>query len=184
MLFIVNSKDCRSHIYSDTNPSHCFTTMYSPDLFVFLVLLITNSVDGSSYYMTDCDSNGHRPFTKYEALCCSPSNKGDIIHVTKDNGHTAYVICPDAIPKWCSHISWYYILKSNPDAPSGYYNITLSNGSHIEVYCDMEGSRCDGKESWTRVTFVNMSIPGSSCPPALIQYDNIFTTRIIANFED
>ena len=62
--------------------------------------------------MTDCDSNGQRPFTKYEALCCSPSNKGDIIHATKDNGHTGYVICPDTIPKWCPLNSCYDILQT------------------------------------------------------------------------
>ena len=153
--------------------------MYSPGLLiVFLVLLISCSVEGSSYCMTDCDSNGYRPFTKYEALCCSPSNKGDIIHVTKNNGHTGYVICPDTIPKWCPINSCYDILQTNPTASSGYYGIKLSNGSQVEVYCDMEGSHCDGEGGWTRVAFVNMSVPGSSCPPGLVQYDDIFNTSL------
>ena len=146
--------------------------------FVFFVLLISCSVKGSSYCMTDCDSNGHRPYTKYEALCCSPSNKGNIIRITKDNGRSGIVKCPVTIPKWCSHISCYYILQSNPAASSGYYNITLSNGSRVEVYCDMEGSHCDGEGGWTRVAFVNMSVPGSSCPPGLVQHDDIFTTGL------
>ena len=146
-------------------------------LFVFLVFLISCSVEGSSYCMADCDSNGQRPFTKYEALCCSPSNKGDIIHVTKDNGRTGIVICPDTIPKWCPFSSCYDIQQSNFTAPSGYYNI-LSNGSQVEVYCDMEGSHCDEEGGWTRVAFVNMSVPGSSCPPGLVQYDNIFNTSL------
>ena len=148
--------------------------MYSPGLlFVFLVFLTICSVEGSSYCMTDCDSNGQRPFTKYEELCCSPSNKGDIIHVTKDNGHTGYVICPDTIPKWCPQniSSCYDIQQSNYTAPSGYYIITLSNSSQVEVYCDMEGSHCDGEGGWTRVAFVNMSVPGSSCPLGLVQYN-------------
>ena len=125
---------------------HCCTTMCSPGLlFVFLVLLISCSVEASSYCMTDCDSNGQRLFTKYEEFCCSPSNKGDVIHVTKDNGRTGYVVCPDNIPKWCPLSSCYDILQSNSTAPSGYYNIILSNGSQVEVYCDMEGNHCDGE---------------------------------------
>ena len=155
--------------------------MGSPGLlFVFLVFLTICSVKGSSYCMADCDSNGQRSFTKYEALCCYPSNKGDIIRITKDNGQSGIVICPDTIPKWCPRdTSCYDILQSsNYTAPSGYYNITLSNGSQVEVYCDMEGSHCDGEGGWTRVAFVNMSEPGSSCPPGLVQYDNIFNTSL------
>ena len=153
--------------------------MCSPGLlFVFLVFLTICSVEGSSYCMADCDSNGQRSFTKYEELCCSPSNKEDIIHVTKDNGRTGYIICPDTIPKWCPHdTSCYDILQSYRSAPSGYYNITLSNGSQVEVYCDMEGSHCDEEGGWTRVAFVNMSVPGSSCPPGLVQY-NISNTSL------
>ena len=132
--------------------------------------------------MTDCNSNGQRSFTKYEELCCSPSNKGDIIPISKDDGQSGLVVCPDTIPKWCPGVhnitSCYDILQSNQTAPSGYYNIRLSNGSQVEVYCDMKGSDCDGEGGWTRVAFVNMSEPGSSCPPGLVQYDNIFNTSL------
>ena len=152
--------------------------MCSPGLlFAFIVLLTICSVEGSSYCMTDCDSNGQRSFTQYEEFCCSPSNKGDVIYVTKDNGRTGYVVCPDNIPKWCPLSSCYDILQSNSTAPSSYYSITLSNGSQVEVYCDMEGSHCDGEGGWTRVAFVNMSVPGSSCPPGLVQY-NISNTSL------
>ena len=34
------------------------------------------------------------------------------------------------------------ILDNNPSAPSGYYNITTTNGSAVQVYCDMEGTHC------------------------------------------
>ena len=150
--------------------------------FNFLVFLITCSVKGSSYCMADCYSNGQRQFTKYEELCCSLSNKGHIIPITKDNGQSGLVVCPDSIPKWCPEVcnftSCYDILQSTQTSPSGYYNITLSNGSKVEVYCDMEGSHCDGEGGWTRVAFVNMSEPGSSCPPGLVQYDNIFNTSL------
>ena len=46
-----------------------------------------------------------------------------------------------------------------PSAPSGYYNITTTNGSIAQVYCDMEGTHCGGEGGWTRVAFVNMSAP-------------------------
>ena len=147
--------------------------MCSPGLLiVFLVFLTICSVEGSSYCITDCDSNGRRLFTQYEELCCSPSNKGDIIHITKDNGRTSYVVCPDTIPKWCPQNTLCHDIQlSYPFAPSGYYNITLSNGSQVEIYCDMEGSHCDEEGGWTRVAFVNMSVPGSCCPPGLVQYN-------------
>ena len=56
--------------------------------------------------------------------------------------------------------------------PNGIVPLTLSNGSRVEVYCDMKGNQCDGEGGWTRVAFVNMSKPGSSCPPGLVQYDD------------
>ena len=150
--------------------------------FTFFALLIVCCVEGSTYCVTDCDNNGQRQFTKNEELCCSHSNKGDIIPVIKDDGRTGYAVCPDTIPKWC-HIthnvsSCYDILQSNPIASSGYYNRNFPNGSQVNVYCDMNGSHCDGEGGWTRVAFVNMSEPGSSCPPGLIQYDNIINTSL------
>ena len=42
----------------------------------------------------------------------------------------------------------------------------------------MEGSKCDGEGGWTRAAFVNMSEPGSSYLPGLVQYDNIFNTSL------
>ena len=74
------------------------------------------------------------------------------------------------------HVVTYKKIKST--FPSGYYNVTLSNGIKFEVYCDMKGSYCDGEGGRTRVVFVNMSEPGSSCPPGLVQYDDIFNTSL------
>ena len=53
--------------------------------------------------------------------------------------------------------------------------IQASNGSHILVYCDMEGSNCDGKGGWMRVGYLNMSEPYAICPHYLTQrqYNNI-----------
>ena len=49
-------------------------------------------------------------------------------------------------------------------ALSGYYTIQAPNGSLISVYCDMEGSNCDGKGGWIRVAYLNMSEPNATCP--------------------
>ena len=41
------------------------------------------------------------------------------------------------------------ILHCFPSAPSGYYQITASNGSLVQVYCEMEGTNCGGEGGWT-----------------------------------
>ena len=44
-----------------------------------------------------------------------------------------------------------------PSAPSGYYQIQTANNSCVQVYCDMEGTKCGGEGDWTRVAYVNMA---------------------------
>ena len=61
------------------------------------------------------------------------------------------------------------IHNSNPSGPSGYYQINATNGSLVQVYCDMEGANCGGEGGWTRVAFVNMTKPGATCPQGLDQ---------------
>ena len=61
------------------------------------------------------------------------------------------------------------IHSSNPSASSGYYNITTTNGSVAQVYCDMEGTHCGGQGGWTRVTYINMTQAGATCPQGLEQ---------------
>ena len=147
-------------------------------LFIFLVLLITCSAEGSSYCMADYDDNG-RQTSLYLQICCHPSNKGKSFIMQNENDHKSYILCPSVLPTSCPafNTSCARLHEVYPTASSGYYNITLS-GSQVEVYCDMEGSHCDGEGGWTRVAFVNMSEPGSSCPPGLVQYDNIFNTSL------
>ena len=59
------------------------------------------------------------------------------------------------------------ILYCFPSAPSGYHEIHVPNGSLVQVYCDMEGTNCGGQGGWMRVTNVNMSQSGASCPQGL-----------------
>ena len=61
------------------------------------------------------------------------------------------------------------IIYCSPSAPSGYYKITASNGSLVQVYCDMEGTNCGGEGGWTRVAYVNMSQSGATCPQGMTQ---------------
>ena len=128
--------------------------------------------------MANCDSNGHQT-SLYLQICCLPFNRGKSFIIQDEMSHINYILCPSIPPTSCPLISSCSQLHEvYSTAPSGYYNIRLSNGSQVEVYCDMEGSHCDGEGGWTRVVFVNMSEPGSSCPPGLVQYDNIFNTSL------
>ena len=68
-----------------------------------------------------------------------------------------------------SYSSCKFIRDSNPSAPSGFYQINSTNGSLVQVYCDMEGTNCGGEGGWTRVAFVNMTKPGATCPQGLDQ---------------
>ena len=67
------------------------------------------------------------------------------------------------------------IKQKNNLSLSGYYTIRAPNGSLISVYCDMEGSNCDGKGGWMRVGYLNMSDPGATCPlgMTLREFNNI-----------
>ena len=67
------------------------------------------------------------------------------------------------------HSSCKSILDDYPSAPSGYYNINSTNGSAVQVYCDMEGTHCGGEGGWTRVAYVNMTQAGATCPQGLEQ---------------
>ena len=57
-----------------------------------------------------------------------------------------------------------------PSAPSGYYEITSTNCSIVQVYCDMEGTNCGGQGGWTRVVYVQAG--PTSCPMGLNNFDS------------
>ena len=129
--------------------------------------------------MADRHDNSHQ-LSLYLKICCHPSNRGKSLKIQDEMGHKSYILCPSVLPTSCPafNTSCSQLHEVYPTAPSGYYNILLFNGSQIKVYCDMEGAHCDGNGGWTRVAFVNMSETGSSCPPGLVQYDNIFNTSL------
>ena len=134
--------------------------------------------EGSSVCMADCTSllTPHPP-SLYEQYCCIPSNNGKTFTVKENDDRRKIIFCPSTIPTSCSKYTYSCntLLQAFPAATSGYYNVSLSNGSIITVYCDMEGSNCDGKGGWMRVGYLNMSESGASCPSGLTlrTFDNI-----------
>ena len=60
------------------------------------------------------------------------------------------------------------ILYCFPSSSSGYYQIHATNGSLVDVYCNMEGTNCGNITGWTRVAYLNMTQPHATCPPPLV----------------
>ena len=82
-------------------------------------------------------------------------------------GQLAFLFCPQNVEELCSPRSCKEVLHLNPNASSGYYYITLSNGSKINILCDMEGLNCDQQGGWMRIAYLNMTQPGATCPEGL-----------------
>ena len=59
------------------------------------------------------------------------------------------------------------IALHNSSSPSGHYNLTVGNGSTLEVYCDMKGDNCGMEGGWMKVTYINKTETGSLCPQGL-----------------
>ena len=149
--------------------------MYLIILVILITELITISNGEDNYCMSDC--NSQRQPSLYEQRCCNLSNIGNIFKF-KDGKVRTEIICPSNLPTSCFQFYNYSCLQIHQlysSATSGYYNIILSNGSIVTVYCDMEGINCDEEGGWTRVTYLNMTEPGTTCPSGLTQtgYINI-----------
>ena len=129
----------------------------------FIILLIPGLTSGETCSCSTPNQYEHH----YQQLCCHPDNLGNIVRINGNNNRQKIIICPYTK---CSDV-----LIRNPSASSGYYDINLSNGSVITVYCDMDGNNCDGERGWIRVVQLNMSEPGATCPPGLTlqNYNNI-----------
>ena len=79
---------------------------------------------------------------------CSDRNLGQLEH------------CPAAS---CSDI----VAQSQVLHPTGYYWIRSSNGTAVQVYCDMDRvCGCNSTGGWTRVAYLNMTDPSQQCPSA------------------
>ena len=150
--------------------------MYLIILVILITELITVSNGEDNYCMSDCISQCQPSL--YEQHCCNLSNIGNIFEF-KDGKVRTEIICPSYLPTSCFQFYNYSCLQIHqvyPSATSGYYNIILTNnGSIVTVYCDMEGINCDEEGGWTRVAYLNMTEPGTTCPSGLTQtgYVNI-----------
>ena len=149
--------------------------MYLIILVILITELITVSNGEDNYCMSDCISQ--RQPSLYEQHCCNLGNIGNTIKFEDEKVRT-FIICPSNLPTSCFQFYNYSCLQIHqvyPRAISGYYNITLTNGSIVTVYCDMEGMNCDEEGGWTRVAYLNMTEPGTTCPSGLTQrgYSNI-----------
>ena len=121
----------------------------------------------STLAVSSCDSSNEHPPSLYEQYCCVKSNLGETIILTGEHIRT-YIMCPLELPSTCLFVRLIYscshILAHDPTAPSGYYNIRVSNGTITTVYCDMD-LNCNGERSWMRVGYLNMTDPNEQCPP-------------------
>ena len=152
--------------------------MYLIILVILITELITVSNGDGIYCMSDCI--GQRQPSLYEQHCCNLGNIGNTIKFEDEKLRT-FIVCPSNLPMSCFQF-YNYTLSScavihqvYPSVISGYYNITLTDGSIVTVYCDMEGINCDEEGGWTRVAYLNMTEPGTTCPSGLRQagYINI-----------
>ena len=103
----------------------------------------------------------------YEQYCCNISNYGETVKLTKEGRHQI-ILCQTNRPTQCVPTSCSDVAR-NGGATSGYYDITLTDGTIVSVYCNMEG--CDGEGGWTRVAYLNMSDPSQQCPTELRLYN-------------
>ena len=147
--------------------------MYLIILVILITELITVSNGEDNYCMSDYNSQ-HQP-SLYEQHCCNLSNIGNTFKIQNGNRLT-FIICPSYLPTSCFQFYNYSCLQIHqvyPSATSGYYNIILTNGSIVTVYCDMEGMNCNEEGGWTRVAYLNMTEPGTTCPSGLTQTEYI-----------
>ena len=123
----------------------------------------------STLAVSSCDSSEERPPSLYEQYCCVKSNLGETIILTGEHKHT-YIMCPLELLSTCQQSSCLDVLTTYSTAPSGYYNIRLSNGTITTVYCDMD-LNCNGTRGWMRVGYLNMTDPSEQCPPGFRLYE-------------
>ena len=118
-----------------------------------------------STYYNESDSPTTTPL--YNGICCNDKNLGKSFVTEKYNGALRIIFCPLNKSNNCTAYSpCLDILYGDPTSTSGYYNYTLSNGSDITVYCDMDGVNCDGEGGWTRIGYIDPNTT-SECPPEL-----------------
>ena len=141
----------------------------------FLVLVLVVETTNEEVYCVGLCSDPRN--LQYEEICCNPKNLGEILSIPGEGLRQKYIHCPSTLPSGCilNENSCEEIFSTQSSLTSGYYNIKLDNGTVVSVYCDMEGTNCDGEGGWTRIVRLNMTEPNASCLAGLLKmdYDNI-----------
>ena len=140
----------------------------------FLVFLLLLLVELASSVLI-CSDRNSTVLSLYKEICCKTYNYGKAIKLVEEQ--LAFLFCPQNAQQLClfTFTSCEEVLHLNPNASSGYYYITLSNGSTGYIFCDMEGLNCDQQGGWTRIAYLNMTQPGATCPEGLSarSYNNL-----------
>ena len=150
-----------------------YSSSYLAVSFLVLVLVVVTTKE-EVYCIGSCSDPRN---LQYEEICCNPKNLlGEVLKIPREGLMQKYIHCPFTLPSGCipeNSCREIFSLQASP--PSGYYNIQLDNGTVVSVYCDMEGTSCDGEGGWTRIVRLNMTEPNASCPAGLMKmdYDNI-----------
>ena len=129
---------------------------------VLVLLLLLVELASSVSICSNTDSS---VIPLYKDTCCKTYNNGKAIKFGDDR--LAFFFCPQNVEELCLPRSCKEVIHFNPNASSGYYNITLSNGSMGYIFCDMERLNCDQQGGWTRIVYLNMTQPGATCPEGL-----------------
>uniref|UniRef100_A0A1X7UPM3 Fibrinogen C-terminal domain-containing protein n=1 Tax=Amphimedon queenslandica TaxID=400682 RepID=A0A1X7UPM3_AMPQE len=143
-------------------------------LLLFSKAVLVTAATSSCYNKAPCGTIGYQRPSVFHQHCCLIANHGKAIKL-RQNNHLSLIFCPiGGSPQSVCESKGIFndrscseILERSPNATSGYYDITLTNETIVSVYCDMEGSNCDGAGGWMRVGYFNMREPGSTCPPGL-----------------
>ena len=146
---------------------------YSCSVSFLLLVLVVVTTKEEVYCIGSCSDPRN---LQYEEICCNPKNLGETLKIPGEGLRQKYIHCPSTLPSGCFlESSCREIFSLQSSTASGYYNIQLDNGTVVSVYCDMEGTNCDGEGGWTRIVRLNMTEPNASCLAGLMKmdYDNI-----------
>ena len=145
-----------------------------PTMYLYLMLICLSLVPEFNASNT-CDCEKSNKTSLYEQYCCPHNNRGKTFTVPSAGKVRLrkYILCPPETPSSCftDLFSCSDVLSKFPSATSGYYNIELTNGSTVSVYCDMEGVNCDGEGGWMRVAYLNMTDSTEDCPQGFNLYE-------------
>ena len=174
------SQSQRNHalIYFDASS---LATMSSKVLYTVLVLILTAELQLTSCQEGVTSQHGNRslpvtyPATVLEGggQVCPPEEQLEMARakIAEDvlNTIRSSVHCPGQVSENPASSCLEVSQCINPQLPSEYYWITSSNGTAVQVYCDMTRECSCSSASvggWSRVAYLNMTDPTHQCPPA------------------